>query len=143
MVFDATDALMGLLGGLLIGCAAALMLLMNGRIAGISGLAGVVVRPLSTEGAGEKLAFLAGLIAAPAVYALVVAPPAIGTPQTPWILVAGGLLVGIGTRMGGGCTSGHGVCGMSRFSGRSFAATAVFMAMGVAVATLAPTLLAG
>lgn len=134
MVFDTGDALMGLLGGLLIGSAAALFLLVLGRICGISGIFGGVIR---FEGRlAENAAFLVGLIGAPMLYALVETPPAIGITGEVWVLILGGLLVGAGTRLGSGCTSGHGVCGMSRLSGRSITATLVFMAAGVAVATL-------
>lgn len=127
MNFVAMDALWGLLGGLLIGCSAALMLLGAGRIAGISGIAGSLVSGRPGRATDENIAFLAGLIGAPLLYALTAGAPAIGiTGQVP-LLIAGGLLVGFGARMGGGCTSGHGVCGMTRFSARSLIATPVFM----------------
>ena len=133
MIFDVTDAVMGLLGGLMIGLSAALFLLVNGRIAGISGLIGGLLR---RQGPWiENLVFLAALIAVPAAYAFAVGAPAIGVTTEVWVLVVGGLLVGAGTRLGNGCTSGHGVCGMTRLSTRSFAATLVFMAVGVLVAT--------
>lgn len=127
MNFVAADALWGLLGGLLIGLSAALMLLGAGRIAGISGIAGALVSGRPTGATGENIAFLAGLIGAPLLHALAAGAPAIGiTGQVP-LLIAGGLLVGFGARMGGGCTSGHGVCGMTRLSARSLIATPVFM----------------
>lgn len=139
MNFILEDALMGLAGGLMIGLASAVFLLGNGRIAGISGILGGMLR--GQEQWTENLAFLAGLIAMPMLYAAAVAPPEIGITRETWVLVAGGLLVGAGTRMGSGCTSGHGVCGMTRLSPRSIAATMAFMAVGVAMATLIRPLL--
>lgn len=134
MYFNSNDAMMGLAGGLLIGLASALFLLGNGRIAGISGLLGGLLR-----GEGhwrENLLFLAGLIGVPVLYGVVVAAPQIGVTGDIWLLVVAGLAVGIGTRLGSGCTSGHGVCGMSRLSTRSITATLVFIAVGFAVATV-------
>lgn len=128
------DLLAGFAGGLLIGLAAALLLLGSGRIAGISGiLAGI----LGSAGPvwRENAVFLVGLIAAPAASALAVGAPEIGITDSVPLLVAGGLLVGLGTRLGGGCTSGHGVCGVSRLSRRSLAATAIFMAVAIATVT--------
>ena len=136
MVFDLGDVANGFLGGLLIGAAAALFLLLNGRIAGISGILGEAFVGARTRFA-ENLAFLAGLIAVPAVYALVVAPPEIGITTDLNLLLVGGLLVGIGTRLGSGCTSGHGVCGIARLSPRSIVATAVFMGCAVLTVFLA------
>lgn len=134
MVFDLSDALAGLAGGVLIGLAAALFLLANGRIAGISGLVAGLLRRGPAQ--AENAAFVAGLLAAPLWMAVAGAAPEIGITADPLLLVAGGLLVGFGTRLGGGCTSGHGVCGMSRLSPRSLAATGVFMAVAVAIASL-------
>lgn len=139
MNFILEDALMGLAGGLMIGLASAVFLLGNGRIAGISGILGGMLR--GQEQWTENLAFLAGLIAMPMLYAAAIVPPEIGITRETWVLVAGGLLVGAGTRMGSGCTSGHGVCGMTRLSPRSIAATMAFMAVGVAIATLIRPLL--
>ena len=117
------------IGGVVIGLAAALLVLVNGRIAGISGIVG----ECCARAPGDlrwRLAFLAGLILAPLAYALVDAlPPATIEAGYP-VLIAAGLLVGIGTRLGGGCTSGHGVCGLSRLSPRSVIATLSFMAAG-------------
>lgn len=120
-----------LAGGLLIGLAAAVLLHFAGRIAGISGIVGGLLRPVAGDRAW-RLAFLAGLVAAPWLYTLLAGPlrPRIATG---WgVLLVAGLLVGVGTRYGAGCTSGHGVCGLSRLSPRSAVATAVFMAAGFA-----------
>ncbi len=116
-------------GGMLIGLAAALLLLFNGRIAGISGIVGGLLRPAQGDVAW-RLAFLLGLLAAPLVYGLVAVLPAVRVEAGSATLIAAGLLVGIGTRYGSGCTSGHGVCGVSRLSPRSLAATAAFMLAG-------------
>lgn len=118
-----------LAGGLLIGLATVALVLILGRIAGISGILGGLLRP-SKNDVGWRVAFIAGLIVAPLAYSLVTPLPALqidaGTP----LLIAAGLLVGIGTRYGSGCTSGHGVCGLSRFSPRSLAATLAYMTAG-------------
>ncbi len=118
-----------LAGGILIGLAAALFLLLNGRIAGISGIVGGLLAP-KTGDIGWRVTFVSGLLAAPLVYAVFTRLPALQIDAGTGGLVAAGLLVGIGTRYGSGCTSGHGVCGISRQSPRSIAATAVFMAAG-------------
>ncbi len=120
-----------LAGGALIGLAAALFVLLNGRIAGISGLLGGLLER-HTEGRAEKALFVLGLVLAPLAWGLFAQLPEPDF-QVGWLgtLVAG-LLVGIGTRYGSGCTSGHGVCGLSRLSPRSLAATLAFMAAGFA-----------
>jgi uncharacterized membrane protein YedE/YeeE len=118
-----------LAGGVLIGIAAAMFVLLNGRIAGISGVLGGLLRPARHD-IGWRLAFVGGLVAAPMLYGLLGPRPAIDIDAGVGTLVAAGLLVGVGTRYGSGCTSGHGVCGLSRLSPRSVAATAVFMAAG-------------
>ncbi len=117
-----------LAGGGLIGASAALLLLASGRIAGISGIAGGLLAPPGRDTAW-RAAFLAGLLAGPASFRLLSGHwPAVHLDQ-PWPLLAlAGLLVGYGTRLGSGCTSGHGVCGLARLSPRSFAAVATFMA---------------
>jgi hypothetical protein len=143
MMFDLSDALNGLLGGLLIGVAAALFLLGNGRIAGISGIAVSIATAAQTARRLESVAFIAGLIAAPLAYVAVVGPVEIGVPTSVPLLLAAGLLVGIGTRTGNGCTSGHGVCGLSRLSKRSIVATLTFMAVAVLVAGVAPLVIGG
>ncbi|MGG7603362.1 YeeE/YedE family protein [Massilia sp. BKSP1R2A-1] len=120
-----------LAGGLIIGAAAAAFILLNGRVAGISGILGGLLRPASGD-IGWRLAFLLGLAGAPLAYALVATPPAVTVAADELTLAAAGLLVGLGTRYGAGCTSGHGVCGLSRRSPRSLAATAAFMLAGFA-----------
>ncbi len=120
-----------LFGGLLIGISAAMLLLFNGRIAGISGIVGGLFRPAGGD-SGWRVAFLLGLIGAPLIYALAAPLPAVRIDADMATLVVAGLLVGIGTRYGSGCTSGHGVCGLSRLSPRSMLATACFMLAGFA-----------
>ena len=116
-----------LAGGLLIGLGAALMLLLNGRVAGISGIAGSLLQRPRGGDFGWRIAFLAGIVAAPLLYSLVALLPE-GRIDTGWgPLILSGLLVGYGTRLGSGCSSGHGVCGLSRLSGRSLVATLTFM----------------
>ena len=118
-----------LAGGMLIGLATALFVLLNGRIAGISGVLGGLLKPV----AGDVLwraVFVGGLIVAPLVYALFSVVPAVQIDAEYGALVLAGLLVGVGTRYGAGCTSGHGVCGLSRLSLRSLVATATFMGAG-------------
>ncbi|HEY8555451.1 MAG TPA: YeeE/YedE family protein [Burkholderiales bacterium] len=125
-----------LVGGALIGLAAATLLWLNGRIAGVSGIFGGILAAPSAE-TGWRVLFLVGLVAGAALY--VALDPAGYTPRTgfpPALLVLGGFLVGFGTRMGGGCTSGHGVCGVARLSLRSVAATTVFLATGMATVFL-------
>ena len=123
-----------LLGGALIGVAAGMFILLNGRIAGISGVRGGLLRPasLASGDAGWRIAFVLGLLVAPLVYLAFAAWPAVEVDASYGALVLAGLLVGVGTRYGAGCTSGHGVCGISRLSPRSLAATACFMAAGFA-----------
>ena len=118
-----------LAGGVLIGAAASLFVLLNGRIAGISGLLASLLEP-GAEGRGEKLLFLLGLLLAPLLWVLFGRLPVLEF-QSGWFgLLIAGLLVGVGTRYGSGCTSGHGVCGISRLSARSIVATLAFMAAG-------------
>ena len=131
-----------LVGGGLIGIAAAMLVLLNGRIAGISGIIGGLLRPR----AGDRLwriAFIAGLLASPLVYSLAAAVPAAVIEADYPMLIAAGLLVGVGTRYGGGCTSGHGVCGISRLSPRSLVATLTFMAAGFLVVFIVRHVLGG
>lgn len=121
----------GLIGGLMIGVSAAIMLLGAGRIAGVSGMAARAFG-LSDGGAPRGLAwaFILGLPIGAAIVALVAGPVVSRFPMSALTLVAAGLIVGFGTRLGSGCTSGHGVCGMSRLSKRSIAATLTFMVAG-------------
>lgn len=118
-----------LAGGALIGIAAAMLILLNGRIAGISGVLGGLLKPTRGD-AAWRIAFVAGLVAAPLLYTLFFGAPVVSIDAGFGALVAAGLLVGVGTRYGSGCTSGHGVCGLSRFSPRSLAATLAFMGAG-------------
>lgn len=118
-----------LAGGMTIGIAAALFVLLNGRIAGISGIVGGLFR-LQTGDIGWRIAFVAGLVAAPLVWQLFHSLPAFHIDAGYDILALAGLVVGMGTRYGSGCTSGHGVCGLSRLSPRSIIATLVFMGTG-------------
>lgn len=111
------------LGGLMIGIAVAVLLLFNGRIAGISG----IFANMFTKQSGWRIAFIAGLAGAPWVYRLFAGQPDVVIAADYPLLIAAGLLVGFGTRLGNGCSSGHGICGMARLSKRSFAAVAVFM----------------
>lgn len=111
------------LGGLMIGIAVAVLLLFNGRIAGISG----IFANMFTKQSGWRIAFIARLAGAPWVYRLFAGQPDVVIAADYPLLIAAGLLVGFGTRLGNGCTSGHGICGMARLSKRSFAAVAVFM----------------
>ena len=117
------------IGGAVIGLAAALLVLVNGRVAGISGIVGGMLHPQADDFAW-RLAFVAGLLLAPVVYAMGAAFPSATIAASYPVLIVAGLLVGIGTRFAGGCTSGHGVCGLSRLSPRSLVATLAFMAAG-------------
>ena len=118
-----------LAGGVFIGIAAAMFVLLNGRIAGISGILGGLLQPVRGD-AAWRLAFILGLVAAPAAYLLAGPLPKAQIDAGWGALVVAGLLVGVGTRYGSGCTSGHSVCGLSRLSPRSLAATAAFMGAG-------------
>jgi len=124
------------IGGALIGLAAVLLMALHGRIAGISGMVSGILAPLRGEGHSEfswRLAFIAGMVLAPLIVSLVRGETvAISTPHPVWMMAVGGLLVGYGTRLGSGCTSGHGVCGVARLSKRSFVATGVFMVTAIA-----------
>ena len=120
-----------LAGGVLVGLAAAMFVLLNGRIAGISGVIGGLLKPVKGDVAW-RAAFVLGLVGAPWLYALVAALPQPRIDASFGALVVAGLLVGVGTRYGSGCTSGHGVCGLARLSPRSLVATVAFMAAGFA-----------
>lgn len=123
----------GLAGGMLIGLAAAMLLLLNGRISGVSGIVGGLLTPGGSE-AGWRAAFVGGLVLGAAGYLLATGGAAIAMQASVPVLVVAGLLVGFGTRLGSGCTSGHGVCGIARLSWRSISATAMFF--GVAALTV-------
>ena len=120
-----------LAGGVLIGVAAALLVLLTGRIAGISGIVGGLLRPAPGDSAW-RVAFVIGLLLAPVAVALFERQPFPRIDAGFGTLVVAGLLVGLGTSYGSGCTSGHGVCGLSRLSPRSLVATAAFMVAGIA-----------
>ena len=118
-----------LAGGVIIGIAAAMLVLLNGRIAGISGVLGGLLKPARGD-VSWRAAFIVGLVGAPLLHALFTELPRLRIDAGYAALVAAGLLVGVGTRYGSGCTSGHGICGISRLSPRSLVATAAFMLAG-------------
>ena len=125
------------IGGGLIGLSAVLLMLLTGRIAGISGIFGGLLDP-GNHDRGWRIAFIAGLILAPVISGWIgYAMPAPRMPASWTVIIAAGLLVGFGARLGGGCTSGHGICGVARWSDRSIAATVIFML--VAILTVAVT----
>jgi uncharacterized membrane protein YedE/YeeE len=129
--------LSALIGGALIGLSAVVLWVTDGRVAGVSGIVGGLADPAQGD-LGWRVAFLLGLLAAPLVYWTAGGGlPLVTISSSLPLLVAGGLLVGFGTRLGGGCTSGHGVCGVARLSPRSLAATLVFMAVGFATVFVA------
>src|SRR3712207_561419 len=124
----------GLVGGLLIGLAAALLLLLNGRISGISGIVGGLVTPKGSD-TGWRVVFVAGLLLGAFIYMVATDAALAVTMQASLpVLVVAGLMVGFGTRLGSGCTSGHGVCGVARLSKRSIVATSMYV--GVAMLTV-------
>lgn len=123
-----------LVGGGMIGLGALILFVFSGRIAGISGIASSAL--FSSDGRSWRLAFLAGVIAGPLLVATLITDFSYSTPELSWQVIVAGLLVGIGTGWGSGCTSGHGICGISRLSPRSVTATLLFMLSGMAVATL-------
>lgn len=136
--------LSGLLGGALIGLSAAMLMLLTGRIAGISGIFGGLLSS-ATSDRGWRLAFVAGLIAAP-IIAMLLTGAALPSPTMPAslvVIVVAGLLVGFGSRMGGGCTSGHGVCGTARLSARSLVATVVFMVAAIVTVAIVRHVMGG
>ncbi|MDO9317050.1 MAG: YeeE/YedE family protein [Gammaproteobacteria bacterium] len=126
---------MSLGGGILLGIASAVFILINGRILGISGILGGLLAP-KTGDIGWRVAFVLGMLAAPVTMSLLTPDDFISVPRIEAgyvMIVVAGLLVGYGTRLGSGCTSGHGVCGLSRLSPRSLVATGIFMAAGFAI----------
>ena len=125
--------LLPLLGGLLIGLSAVMLMALNGRIAGVSGIAAGLVRAPLAADAGWRFAFLGGLVFGPLIAMALTGKNLIGAPTaTPAVLILAGLTTGLGTALGGGCTSGHGVCGVARLSARSITATLIFMAVAIA-----------
>ncbi len=125
--------LQSLAGGALIGTAAVLLMVLHGRIAGITGILGGLLPPGAAPDRGWRIAFLGGAVASLLVYwALFGRMVEFASPAPTWALLIGGLLVGIGVTYGAGCTSGHGVCGLARFSARSLAAVLTFMATAAA-----------
>jgi len=134
MIITQFTPLAATIGGALIGVASVMLMAFNGRIAGISGILGRLFPPYAGTDPLGAACFLLGLIAAPLLYSAVTGTPFAQTVSSDASLMAiAGLLVGYGTALGGGCTSGHGVCGLSRGSRRSFVATALFMAAGFAM----------
>lgn len=129
------DWLYGLVGGLIIGSAAALYLLVNGRIMGASGIVGGLVDGTGRTTASERLSFLAGLVLVPGIVVWLIHPALTHLISNPLVIVVAGLLVGVGTRLANGCTSGHGVCGISRLSLRGIVAT-VFYILGGGITVL-------
>ena len=129
--WGAFSPLSATIGGVLIGVAVAMLVLLNGRVAGISGIVGGLLRPAPGDLAW-RFAFIAGLIAAPLLFSAAGKSPTIAIDAGFPTVVIAGLIVGLGTRYGAGCTSGHGVCGVSRLSPRSIVATLAFMASGFA-----------
>ena len=126
------DYILALLGGAMIGMAAVMMMATHGKILGVSGIVSQLLPPFSTN-ENWRISFVLGVLAAPVAASLILGyRPAVEITSNLLLLIVGGLLVGIGTVMGSGCTSGHGVCGLSRLSTRSVVATAVFMLTAVA-----------
>ena len=121
----------GLIGGSLIGISSVLMLLLLGRITGIAGILTGVITWNKSDGLPWRMAFVGGLILGAVLYQLFIGPLPLEMQASGPVLIVAGLLVGMGTRLGSGCTSGHGVCGIARRSPRSFASTATFMIVAV------------
>ena len=142
MTIDWTNfsPLTAVLGGVLMGLVAAVLVLFNGRIAGVSGILGGLLRP-SLKDWHWRVAFLLGVVLSPVLYGLVAPLPEVQVDRRIGLLIVAGLLVGIGTRYGGGCTTGHGICGIARGSGRSMVATLVFMAVAIVTAVVSASLL--
>ncbi|MDA0227346.1 MAG: YeeE/YedE family protein [Proteobacteria bacterium] len=136
IAWDAFTPLSALMGGILIGLASGAFALLKGRVAGISGIVGGLLGPPAAGDRGWRLAFVAGLLLAPAVYGLFATLPPVQVDASMGTLLIAGLLVGLGTRIGSGCTSGHGVCGLSRLSPRALAATVTFMVAGFVTVAL-------
>lgn len=133
------------LGGAMIGVSAVLFMALNGRIAGISGIVAGILTPNFSPGAKDnsiwRIAFIAGLFAAPLLMWAIAGKPEVVFVHPIWLTMIGGFLVGFGARLGGGCTSGHGVCGMARLSKRSISATVTFMVAAIATVFIVNQLL--
>ncbi len=134
---DYTPWVYGVLGGLMIGSAAAVFLLFNGKIMGISGILGGLIDRSGLNTWGERVLFISGLVGAPALLSLFIKLPETKVTDNIGLLIIAGLLVGFGTRLGSGCTSGHGVCGISRLSLRSILSTFVYIGAGAAIIVIA------
>lgn len=133
-----------LIGGAIIGLAAALLLLANGRIAGISGISGGILSGYGKRETIWRVAFVVGMIGAGfVIYRFYPESMTFDIQRSKWSMALAGLLVGLGTRIGNGCTSGHGVCGLSRMSPRSMASTMTFIASGVVIVTIVRVLFGG
>lgn len=132
-----TDWTFGLIGGLMIGLAAVIFLVVNGRIMGASGILGGLIDGTGRSNLAERIVFIAALVGAPAIAALFFGAPQTNATGSVAILILGGLLVGIGTRIANGCTSGHGVCGISRLSMRGIVATLFYLFAGGATMLVA------
>jgi uncharacterized membrane protein YedE/YeeE len=143
-MLEPLSPLSAIAGGLLIGTAAALFLLLSGRIAGVSGLAATVTR-IADEGPPwlQAASFVVALPLGALIVSATLRTPNIQVTSSVPLLISAGLLVGFGTRLGSGCTGGHGVCGMARLSPRSIAATATFMLLGIATVFVVRHLLGG
>ena len=133
MILNPIDWAWGLAGGLIIGLAGAVFLLMNGRVMGASGILGGLVDRSGWATWGERLSFIAGLVVVPGVAAVMIGGAETHVTSNLWVVIAAGLLVGLGTRLANGCTSGHGVCGISRLSLRGIAATFAYLIAGGAI----------
>lgn len=130
-----TDWIEGAVGGAMIGAAAAAMLLLNGRIMGASGILGGLIARERYSDWIERVLFLLGMLAAAPIFGTLGGPFALNIAASPGLLVLAGFLVGLGTRIGGGCTSGHGVCGLPRGARRSWVAVPLFMGSAIATVT--------
>ena len=133
--WDAFTPYTALAGGVLIGLSAVMLIVLTGRVAGISGILGGLLKPQVNETLW-RFTFVLGMVAAPWLYTALAGSFEFESPRGTAALIVAGLLVGYGTRLGSGCTSGHGVCGLSRLSPRSLVATGVFMAVGFVVASV-------
>ena len=132
-----TEWIMGLVGGVIIGLAAAMYLLVNGRIMGASGILGGLVDGSAKETSSERASFIVGLVVVPAVVAILMGGADTHLNDNLAIVALAGILVGVGTRLANGCTSGHGVCGISRFSLRGIVATVFYIGAGGLTVVLA------